>query len=461
MSAPVHTIILGGGIAGLSALWHLRNTPGDSLLLEASDRVGGKIGTVHQDGFILERGPDSFITQKPDGLALSRELGLEDQLIPSNPEARSVYVARGKRLHALPNGFRLLAPTRIAAFLTSPLFSLRGKLRALREPFIPPGPVGPEESITEFVTRRFGREILDRVAGPILSGIYNGDPDTLGIHGTFPILPAMEQKYGSLIRGFRARSRSAASSGQPLFMSYKEGMATLPQALCEALQDQIRLNSRVQALERISGTDSAWRVQTSSGPVNADNVVLALPPNPAAELLRPILDAHPIGLLHAIECRSSIAVSLGFPAAARLFPKTLDGYGFVTGMEERNTLTACTWSSTKFAPCRAPKDFDLVRIFAAGPAVESQLDHSDEHWAQSMQDRLSPWMQWSTTPTVSLVQRWPNSNPQYSVGHRDRMADIQKAVSNHPGLHLIGGAYGGVGIPDCIRQGREAAELIR
>lgn len=453
-------VVIGGGIAGLSAAWHVKQqfeAAGEDVdlhLLEASSRVGGKIKTTRENGFVMEHGPDSFITQKPQALALAKDLGLEDQLIPCYQKKQNVFIAMEDGLHALPKGFRLLAPTRIIDFLRSDLFTWKGKLRALREPWIPAKTSPEEESITDFVQRRLGKEILDRAAGPILSGIYNGEPDQLSIQATFPMLPALEKKYGSLVWGFRQSMKNSPKNAPPMFMSFKEGMQTLSDRLASRLETYIELDSPVQRLEK---NQDEWKVTTSRFTLDADHIILALPPAPAAELLSPFLSSEQLSPLSGIHCRTSLAISLGFNASTRITPTSLEGFGFVTHNRENRELTACTWSSTKFHPHRAPKDHDLIRIFMAGDQLTSDMGQPDEYWVQKALEEIAPWMTWDQAPVMTQVTRWPQSNPQYTLGHMDRMNELQQSLRGLKGLQLIGGAYAGVGLPDCIRQGENAA----
>ena len=456
-SAPRRVGIIGGGITGLSAAWHLQEAakteqrPLSIHLFEGDTRVGGKVRTVRQSGFIMEHGPDSFITQKQDAINLCKKLGLEDQLIPCNEQNKRVFIARNNHLHALPDGFRLLAPTNIRSFLASDLFSLSGKLRALAEPLVPARTASEDESISDFVSRRFGREILDRAAGPMLAGIYNGDPDDLGIQSTFPMLVAMEKKYGSVVKGFR----SARPSGNtpPMFMSLRDGMGTLTDALSEALTDVIRLESPVNSLER---EGNEWIMHSRHGRETFDAVILTTSPQSAASLLQnsAACIAAPLSRMTATNL---IAVSLGFKASQRVQPDALNAYGFITTKAPNQALTACTWSSSKF-PNRADEGHELVRVFLSGEAAATPHASSDDDWVQLARKELAAYLSWQGDPEVVSVARWTQSSPQYLTGHLDRMKQLSENLSSSPGLSLAGGAYGGVGLPDCIRQGREASD---
>lgn len=453
-AAPTRICIVGGGITGLAAAWELKtqqrlhNRVVSVRLYEAASRIGGKIQTTRRDGFIMEHGPDSFITQKPEALALCRELGLEDDLIPCNTAQQRVYVARNKNLHPLPSGFRLVAPTNISSFLRSGLFSLPGKLRALCEPFIPRKSGTDDESIADFVTRRLGREILDRAAGPMLGGIYNGDPATLGIQSTFPMLQQLEQKHGSLVRGFR-KMRSQAGA-IPMFMSLRDGMGSLASALENHLADICHSNCPVLSLQK---QGDAWAVETRKGIEMFDAVVLTVPPSVASRLLRP-LSPDTADKLDALTANSMVAVSMGFQDAQLKQPASLDGFGFLTALEPHRILTACTWSSIKFEG-RAPEGHHLVRIFLSVP--ESDGLESGTHWLELARQTLDPYMSWSGDPVISMVTRWPGSSPQYPVHHQESVADLRRSLADYPGLFLAGSSLEGVGLPDCIRQGREAA----
>lgn len=454
--------VVGGGIAGLSAAYHLRKMAEESgrtidvQLYEAADHVGGKVGTVHENGFVMEQGPDSFITQKPDALALCKELGLESELIPCNSAMQHVFIERDGTLHRLPAGFRLLAPTNVKAFLGSRLFSWPAKFRALREPWIPARLEGGEESIAAFVERRFGREILEYAAGPLLSGIYTGEADQLGIESTFPMLVEMERRHGSLTRAFRKQMRAAVGRPSiPMFMSLRSGMGRLTDTLADRVRDVLHLGQRV---EELAQTETGWRLRVGGDWRNADAVILALPPQRSAALLKAPLP-ETADLLQSIPVRSSLAISLGFDRAQRKTPPALHGFGFVTGERENRSLTACTWSSVKFDN-RAPDGHELVRVFLAGDTVEIPMEQSDEDWIRAAREALLPLMEWEGDVQAACVSRWPQANPQYTVGHRARMEKLRSITETLPSLAVIGGGLHGVGLPDCIRQGREAAARI-
>lgn len=453
-SVPRKICIVGGGITGLAAAWELKmmqercGQPISIRLYEAAPHVGGKIKTTHQDGFVLEHGPDSFITQKPEAITLCKELGLEKDLIPCNTAQQRVYIARKEQLTALPSGFRLVAPTDILSFLTSDLFSLSGKIRALCEPFIPPKLGNEDESIADFVTRRLGSEVLDRVAGPMLGGLYNGDPTKLSMQSTFPLLLQLEKQHGSLIRGFR-KIRQTAEAG-PMFMSLRNGLGSLTETLEKELEGICLRECPVLSLQRERGK---WAVETHRGTEVADAVILTVPPPAASSLIRR-LSPTTSDNLDTLTANSQVAVSMGFEDRQLKRPSSLSGFGFLTAMEPNRILTACTWSSTKFEG-RSPPQHHLVRAFLSGPDADTH--HLDTYWLETARKTLHPYMAWSGEPVTFMVTRWPSSSPQYLIDHLKIVADLKHSLKNLPGVFLAGSSLEGVGLPDCIRQGRQAA----
>ncbi len=458
-------VIVGGGIAGLATAYYAqqaaaeRDLPLAITLVERETRLGGKIVTDRPDGFVIEGGPDSFITQKPWALQLCHELDLADRLIGTNDARKAVYVLRGGRLRRMPEGLLLVVPTQFRPFLTSRLISWPGKLRMGLDWFIPPRRDLADESLAAFIRRRLGREALDVLAEPMMAGIHVADAERLSIQATFPRFVEIERRHGSLIRGMlaarHARTKAARSNGSgktTVFMTLRGGLAELVAALERALHAEIVTGRGVTRLER---TPDGYALTLDGGrALTADAVVLAAPAYAAAELLRP-LDADLAAQLEAIRYVSTATVSLGYAAAD--FPHPLDGFGYVVPRSEPSRLLACTWTSTKF-PQRAAPQSVLLRAFVGGPRDEALALQDDEALIALVREELGRTLGVRAAPSVARVYRWPRGNPQYDVGHLERVAALEAALP--AGLYLTGSAYRGVGIPDCVKQGQATARAV-
>lgn len=451
-------VVVGGGISGLAAAHRLReiNPSINVTLLEASDRLGGTIQTTYRDGFLLERGPDSFISEKPEALALAKRLGLESQIIQTNELFRRSFIVRNGRLRAVPEGFQLLAPSRMWPFITSDIFSLAGKARMAADLFLPRRSSNGDESLASFVRRRLGAEALARMAQPMVGGIYTADPETLSLRATLPRFLDMEQKHRSLIlamlRQGRAQKTGTSGARYSLFLSFDRGMQVLVDAVTQINAD-FRLKTRVQ---RVS-LDQRWTITTDQGEqLKADAVCLAVPAFIAASLLA---DVHPrlADKLRAIKYASTATINFGYTRTAIKHP--LNGFGFVVPIIENRSLIACTFSNVKFAG-RAPNDQVLLRAFAGG-ALQPEIFALDEAtMATRVEADLRELLGISEEPLFVEVAKWERSMPQYEVGHLDRVNEIEKLVAEIPGLALAGNSYRGAGIPDCIRSGEVAAEMF-
>ncbi len=458
--------VVGGGIAGLAAahrLVELARDEGralDLVLLEAADRLGGTIRTERIDGFLLEAGADSFISEKPWALALAERIGLGPRLRRTDDRFRRTYVMRGGRLRPLPEGFLLLAPTRAWPVLASSVFSWRGKLRLGLDLILPRRTAQGDESLGSFVRRRLGREALERVAQPLVGGIYTADPDRLSLGATMPRFLALEREHRSLILGLRRTARSGEAAGASgarwsLFVTLAGGMDELVAALAARLPGgAVRLSTPVAA---IASAPNGWRVDMRHGPpLHADGVVLA-GPAPAMAALVVGADRPLAGLLDGIAYASSAAVALAYPRAAIRHP--LDGFGFVVPRVEGRAILACTFSSVKY-PGRAPDGFALLRVFVGGAMQAGLLAREDRALLQLAQDEVAALLGITGDPALSRVWRHPGAMPQYDVGHLDRVAAIESRLETLPGLALAGAAYRGVGIADCVRSGEAAAERL-
>jgi|SRR5882672_6030198 len=470
-------VIIGGGITGLAAAHrilersHESRKQVDLILLEAGSRPGGIIQTQERDGFLLERGPDSFISEKPAALELARRLGLESHLIEPNERHRRSFVVRQGRLLAVPEAFHLLAPSQIWPFLRSGIFSWRGKARMALDLILPRRKLNGtddadsnDESLAEFVRRRLGREALERMAQPMVGGIYTADPEKLSLQATMPRFLEMEREHRSLIRALKKQVSSTTASGArySLFLSFDRGMQLLTDKLAAALgQTSIRVNTAVESLNlEHEETDPwpQWKVRTNRGEsIVADAVCLALPAYVSAQLLRDI-DQTLASELDGIAYASSVTINLAYKREN--IPHPLDGFGFVVPFIERRSLIACTFSSVKF-PGRAPQGHTLLRAFAGGALQPEMFDLSEAELLSRVRTDLGDLLGIEEQPLFAEVAKWERSMPQYHVGHLARVKRIQERVASLPGLALAGNAYSGLGIPDCIRSGEHTAvELV-
>ncbi len=457
MSGGINRIVVvGGGITGLAAAQRLIELGQTNVtLIEASPRLGGTIQTEHRDGFLIERGPDSFISEKPEAVQLAKRLGLESQLIQTNEEYRRSFIVRNGRLRAVPEGFQLLAPSRIWPFLTSDIFSFGAKARIAMELFLPRKSTNgtQDESLASFVRRRLGREALERMAQPMVGGIYTADPETLSLRATLPRFLDMEREHRSLIlamlRQGQAQKSGTSGARYSLFLSFDRGMQVLVDELGSVKAD-VRLNTRVESLK----FDRTWNITTNTGErFEAESVCLAVPAYIAASLLNGSVAAK----LNQIKYASTATINFAYKRSA--INHSLNGFGFVVPLIEKRSLIACTFSSVKFSG-RAPSGYALLRAFAGG-ALQPEIFALDEaEMAARVEADLRELLGITTKPLFIEVAKWERSMPQYEVGHLDRINEIENEVSKLPGLALAGNSYQGAGIPDCIRSGQSAAEAI-
>jgi oxygen-dependent protoporphyrinogen oxidase len=459
-----HVVVVGGGISGLAAAYRLQQACRaghavlDITLIEADDRLGGKILTEHHDGLTIEAGPDSFLSSKPAALELCRALGLEEEIIGTTDSGGGTYILRAGRLEPLPEGITMLVPTRFRPLLGSRLLSPWGKLRLGLDLFIPARRDGADESVGHFVRRRLGREAYERMAQPLLSGIYAGDADRMSLLATFPRLRETELKHGSLTRGMLAQRRSTtvrpASPRQSAFLSLRDGLGALVDALTRTLAGvDIRLGTRVTSLERSS--DGRYAVKLATGEAQAaDAVILALPAYAAGAVLAGVDDGLS-AVLNQIPYVSTATAILAFRASE--VSRAAAGRGFVIPSVEGRELTAVTWVTNKFSG-RAPEGVALVRGFVGRAGREEAVDLSDEALIELIRGELREILGLQAAPFASQVYRWRRALPQYELGHLERLREIDDHLTGLPGILLAGAAYRGVGIPDCIESGSRAAE---
>ena len=451
--------IVGGGITGLAAAYALRKAvpSPDRLaitLLEAGRDLGGSLGTEHTGGYLIERGADSFLTTKPSGVALAREMGLGDQL--QGIARRGVYGVRRGVLQPFPAGLMIMATPRLGPLARTHLLSARGKLRATLDLILPARKDVGDESLASFVRRRLGREALDRLAEPMVAAIHAGDAERLSMNSLLPQFVAHERAHGSVIRGLR-RSASVTHGADPTvprpFATFHDGMGALARALVERTPAiEHRLETPAARLET-SREDGFEVIDRDGAPLAADAVLLATPAFASADLLSG-LSPELASLLRQIPYTSSAVVSLAFPED---LCRPLDGTGFLVPRSEGLRLKACTWASSKFAG-RAPPGHVLLRAFYGGAGQASALDRSDEDLAALALQELGPLLALRGRPELSRVHRWPRAHPQYEVGHKARVAAIEAANAQLPGVVLAGSAYRGIGIPDCIEDAQRAVE---
>jgi oxygen-dependent protoporphyrinogen oxidase len=448
--------IVGGGISGLATAYYLSRRGVAATIYEPRRRLGGVIQTEYVEGCTLEAGPDSFLSIKPAALELIRDLGLEGDVIASNDHLRRTYVRRNGRLLPLPDGLMMMIPTEIMPIVKSGLISWPTKIRMGLELFRGPKPKPGDQSVAEFVQEHYGAEAVDYLAEPLLSGIYGGNPRELSVTSVLPTFVQLAAKYGSLTRGVlaqRAKAKASANS-TPLFRTLKGGLQQMVNAVEGAIRGRIDVHqSRVEAVEC---APEGFRVKLEGGWVPAKHVVVACEAHNAA-LLLPGVDGRLAELLGTVPYSSSMTVTLGFDAAD--FQTPPDGFGFLVPRKERKTLAACTWVGTKF-PYRVPEGKIVARCFVGGLDVAPVLARPDDTIVDEVMRELSEIAGVSARPRFSRVCRWPRSMAQYTVGHPQRLAEMEARAAAIPGLYLAGNAYTGIGVPDCIRMGRAAADKI-
>lgn len=465
-------VIVGGGISGLATAFSLMEQAGKAglslhcTLLESEASWGGKIVTHRIGEIVTEAGPDSFLSQKQAGLDLCMKLGLADQLINTNETAKRASVLYGGRLHDLPEGLLSFVPRQLGPFLRSGLLTWTGLARMGLEFAVPSGSSSGDESLAAFLRRRFGAQAYERVLEPLMAGIYAGDAEQMSLRATFPRFFELEQQHGSVVRGMMAakKSVSSAASSQPrrtMFISLKSGLSGLVTALTKRLMQQgveLRAGARVEALRVRSHELGSWMydlILQDGSALSAEAVVLATPAYVSADLLRPLT---PIagGLLDMIPYASTATIAMAFP---RALTSAIEGFGFIVPRTEQRHLIAATWTSLKW-PHRAPSDQLLVRCYIGGVGREDVLQQDDTTLVATVREELATICGISAEPSYTEVNRWWKAMPQYTIGHLDRLTQLDAALSRYPGLILTGAGYRGVGIPDCIRDGALAAERV-
>lgn len=469
-SLPRRIAVIGGGIAGLAAAHRIFEIAPQCqvTLFEAGPRLGGVISTLHEDGFQIEQSADNFITTTPWGLNLCKRLGLDGQLVQTNPNCRRTFVVRRGRLYRLPDGFLMMAPTRMWPLAVTPILGPIGKLRAAMEYFIPPRTDSGDESMAGFVRRRLGSEVFDRLVEPLVSAVYAADMEKLSVLATLSRFREMELQHGSLIRAMRRqiknRSRATSESGArySMFVTLEDGLSSLIDAMAARLPtDTVKLNAPVTQLQRCN---DQWqiRVETSkpqtpiSNPHLCDAVILAAPSHVAARLLEPT-HASLAADLASIEHSGTAILSLGYKRDQIGHP--LDGMGMVVPRIENSSILACSFSSRKY-PHRAPDGLELLRVFVGGARHPGLAEMEDDKLRLLVTKEMSRLLRIEGEPCYCNAAHWPGTMPQYHVGHGELVARIESQVAALPHLALAGNAYHGVGLPDCIHGGEQAAEQM-
>lgn len=468
-------LVVGGGITGLSAAYYARKAaeregiPCKVVLAEQSSRFGGKIHTLYQDDYIIEKGPDSFLARKLPIIELTKELGLEGELTGTNPKAKKTYIVRRGKLHRLPQGLVLGIPTEVKPFIGTGLISPLGKARAALDLVLPRRKSDDDESLGNFLERRLGREVLDNIAEPLLAGIYAGDTHALSLRSTFPQFHQVENKHRSLILGMLAGKKEPASPAKQLpnaakgsvFLTYKRGLHTLVAVLTDRLAElgvELRPGTAVQSFAKLA--EGEYEVEFANDGGSASNetydaIVLTTPAYATSKLLEGLPAADYLKQLAYISVANVI---MGFDAKDIRFPT--DGTGFVVPRKEGTTITACTWTSVKWLHT-APEGSVVLRCYVGRSGEEDWVRLSDEEMVERVRNDMRHILGIEAKPRFAEVTRLMRSMPQYPVGHLEAIAGLERQLEAHlPGVYATGAAFRGVGLPDCIGQAKETAERL-
>ncbi len=465
----VSIAVVGGGISGLSTAYFLKRNAAVSsadikcIVIDGAKRLGGRIQTELVDGLVVEAGPDSFLALKPNAVELCKQLGLSESLIGSNASKSKIYILHSGKLRPLPEGMASSIPTKVMPFLSNSLFTPWGKARMLMDIFIPSRIADGDESLAEFTRRRLGREALERVAKPLMAGIYAGDAERLSVRSNFPQLERLEREHRSLILGTLAdrRRNNGTNAGKgSAFMSLRGGLSVMVSALESKLDGEgtsilkgspaVRINAR-------RGKSGGYSIGLHNGKkLNVDVLVLATPAYVSADLLSS-LSPDASSILNGIPYASSATVSLAYNRPD--LPQGLDGSGFLVAPSERVSITACTWVSSKW-PSHSPDDKVMLRCFIGRAGADDVVKRGDSEIFSMVKEDLRSILSISAEPVMERVYRHERALPQYNIGHMERMALLNAAMEKLPGIYLTGSAYNGVGIPDCIRHGELTAAKV-
>ena len=458
-------VIIGGGISGLATAYSLEERAkreGKSVsitLLEKKNQIGGNILTERVGDFLIEGGPDCFLSEKPWAIQLCEKLGIADRLLCTNDEYRKTYIYWKGRLRELPEGIMLMIPTRFIPLLKSNLFSLAGKFRMGMELFIPKRKSGGDESLSEFVRRRLGQEIVERVAEPLVAGVHAENPDTMSIKSRFPRFVQMEEEYGSLIKGMLTKRRRMLNSenGKPkwtMFMTLKNGLDELPLTIVKALKmTTIITNKEVSEINKVSG----YKIYLKNGDtIDADVVIFATPSYETGRLLR-VLNSSISDQLITIPYVSTATISLAYKKDSISHP--MNGFGFLVPRVENRRIMGASWVSRKFS-YRSPDDSILIRCFIGGSRNEELVSLDDKDMLKMIKEELKDIMGISAEPILTRIYRWEKAMPQYTIGHDERVSRIEESILKYPDIFVTGSAYRGGGISECIKNAQLTAESV-
>lgn len=453
-------VIIGGGISGLTTAYYLQKEireqvlPIDTMLIEASGRLGGKIQTLQKDGFTIERGPDSFLERKESAARLARELNLGDELV-NNATGKS-FVLVNNRLHGIPSGSMMGIPTQIKPFVFSGLFSPIGKVRASFDFVLPRSKPISDQSLGHFFRRRLGNEVVENLIEPLLSGIYAGDIDQMSLMSTFPQFYQVEQKYRSISLGMRtlAPKKPKDAKAKGIFLTLKTGLQSIVDAIEERLEDEtVMKGTRVEKITKIG---DCYSITLSNGKeIEADAIVMA-----ASHKWLPAMFSQykQFRFFRNIPSTSVANVALAFPEEA--IQRDIEGTGFVVSRNSDFTITACTWTHKKW-PHTTPEGKVLLRCYVGRPGDEAIVEQTDEEMVRVVLEDLQKTMDITTEPEFTVVSRWKDAMPQYTVGHKERMETLKQFMNEElPGIYLAGSSYAGAGLPDCIDQGEAAVKYV-
>ncbi|WP_017187001.1 protoporphyrinogen oxidase [Alkalibacillus haloalkaliphilus] len=448
--------IIGGGITGLTAAYYLqKNEVGaDVTLIEKTDHLGGVIWTERRDGFTIERGPDSFLERKTTAKHLVEDLGLEDKLIRS--ATGKAFILSQDQLHPMPQGAVMGIPTQLAPFFSSTLFTFKGKLDALKDYTTGKTEVEDDISVGHFFRRRLGDEVVDRLIHPLISGIYAGDIDQLSLKATFPHFLETEKKHGSLIRGLQKSTPKKQTGGQKqgMFLTLEGGLKTLIDRLTDALTCDVRMSTDVSQVEK---QDERYllHINGQEEPLEADYVIATTPHHVTQQLFSEYEFMDELS-----ETKNTSVANVAMAFDEDVVKNLPDGTGFVVSRKEDYRITACTWTFKKW-PHTTPKGSVLLRAYVGKPGDEEVLDLSDDEISQLVINDLKKIMTIEDDPRFKLITRLYDAMPQYTVGHLQRLERLEEKVNEQlPGVYLIGNAYRGVGLPDCMDQAIRVVEEI-
>ncbi|MFC6651878.1 protoporphyrinogen oxidase [Paenibacillus rhizoplanae] len=467
-ASPRKVVIIGGGLSGLSAAYYIRKfyreagTQPEITLIEKDKVLGGKIETLHRDGFVIEKGPDSFLARKTAMVDLARELELDHELVSTNPNAKKTYILQRGKLHPMPAGLVLGIPTELKPFLKSGLVSFGGKMRAMMDFVIPPRRSSEDESLGDLIERRLGTEVLENMTEPLLAGIYAGDMRKISLQATFPQFGEVERQYGSLIRGMttgRKPVETHTGTKKSAFLTFRQGLQSLVHALIHELQDVRQLTGTgAKSIRVLGGAGSSgtlrYEVELDNGELlQADDIYVTVQNFAAAELLRPHVD---VSALDAVNYVSVANVVLAF--TRQDIVTEYDGSGFLVPRKEGRNITACTWTSTKWLHT-SPNDKVLLRCYVGRSGDEQNVELPDEALAELVRKDLKEIMGITAAPLFTEITRLRSSMPQYPVGHPGRIAGLRSELAQQlPGVYAFGAGYDGIGMPDCIKQAKLTAE---